>query len=166
VQRRFFGSYHGSMHNLGRIGFATTFVLLSLVTLFAPSLLSQASAATGHFEVYCDGVGIFLTKIDGAPASGKLVLFSLMSFPPGTMGGRYFGQGKWSDIYVLRDGCVPDGKCASIADGRVWIGPPDPQDARPKHISGKYEINLNGNILKGNFVARRRRRKSSLRLCM
>lgn len=136
--------------------------------LFVPFLLTLASVATasGHFKVYCDGVGIFLAKIDGAPAQGKLVLFSRMNFPPGTFAGSFFGQGKWSDVYVLGDGCVPDGKCESIADGRVWIDALDTQDKPPKNISGKYEINLKGKILEGNFVARRRDTKSPLRLCM
>ncbi len=123
--------------------------------------LPSVATATGHFEVYCDGVGIFLAKIDSA-ASGKLVLFSLL----GTIGGRYLGQGKWSDIYVFRDGCVPDGKCESIANGRVWIDTTDKQDAQPKHISGKYEINLNGKHLEGAFLAKRHVRKRPLRLCM
>jgi len=88
-----------------------------------------------------------------------------MDFPPGTSGGRYFGQGKWSDIYVFRDGCVPDGKCESIADGKVWIDPPQNQDTPPKQISGKYEINLNGKSLEGNFVARRHITRPPVRLC-
>jgi hypothetical protein len=127
------------------------------------------STATGQFEVYCDGVGIFLAKIDGAPSPGKLVLFSQKSFPPGTMGGRYFGQGKWSEVYVFRDGCVPDGKCESIADGKLWIDAPDMADTGdtpPKRISGKYEINLNGKNLKGHFVTKRHISKHPLRLCM
>ncbi len=136
--------------------------------LFVAPFLSRASVTTptGHFEVYCDGVGIFLAKIDGAPAPGKLVLFSPTSFPPGTFGGRYFEQGKWSDIYVYRDGCVPDGKCESIADGKVWIDATDKQDTQPKHISGKYEINLNGKHLKGTFLAKLHDRRRPLRLCM
>ena len=150
---------------LSRLGFTTTYALLSLVILFMSPLLTVASVstATGHFEVYCDGVGIFLAKIEGAPASGKLVLFSQMSFPPGTVGGGYIGEGKWSDIYVFRDGCLPDGKCQSIAPGRVWIDAPDTPS---KHISGKYEITLNGKLLEGTFVAKRRDRKPALRLCM
>jgi hypothetical protein len=65
------------MHNLSRMGFATAYVFLSLIVLFVPPLLPLASAATatGHFEVYCDGVGLFLAKIDGVPASEKLVCF-------------------------------------------------------------------------------------------
>jgi hypothetical protein len=144
------------------------YVFLSLVMFMVTPLLSPASVGTptGHFEVYCDGLGIFLSKIDGAPASGKLVLFSRMSFPPGTIGGRYFGQGEWSNIYVLRDGCVPDGKCESIGDGRVWIDTTDKQDTQPQQISGKYEINLNGNHLEGTFLANLHVRRRPLRLCM
>jgi len=153
------------MHNLGGIGFAASYVLLGLIMLFVPPLLTPASVprATGHFEEYCDGVGIFLAKVDGAPASGKLVFFSYMGFPGGTFGGEYIGQGKWSDISVFADGCVPDGKCQSIAHGRVWI---DALDSPPKHISGKYEINLNGKLLEGTFLANRRDRKHPLRICM
>jgi hypothetical protein len=101
-----------SMHNVGRIGFTASYVLLGLIVLLVPPLLTPASVprATGHFEEYCDGVGIFLAKIDGAPASGKLVFFSYMAFPGGTFGGEYIGQGKWSDVSVFADGCVPDGK--------------------------------------------------------
>jgi hypothetical protein len=132
--------------------------------LFVTPSLSTAAMATptGHFEVYCDGVGIFLAKIDGAPSPGKLVLFSPI---PGTFGGRYFGQGKWSNIYVFRDGCVPDGKCESIADGKVWIDAMEKEDT-PKHISGKYEINLNDKHLEGTFLAKRHVRRHPLRLCM
>ena len=148
-----------------------TYVFLSLIPLFLSVLPAPASVATatGHFEVYCDGVGIFLAKIDGTPAPGKLVLFSRMGFPPGTIGGRYFGQGKWSDVYVFRDGCLPDGKCDSIADGKVWIDEsdmPDHGDKPPKRISGKYEIDLNGKHLEGAFVAKRYVSKHPLRICM
>ena len=148
-----------------------TNIFLSLIVLFLPALLVPASVATatGHFEMYCDGVGIFLDNIDGAPATRKLVLFSGMGFPPGTMGGRYFGQGKWSNVYVYRDGCVPDGKCENIAQGRIWIDDSDTSetgDTKAKRISGKYEIDLNGKHLEGLFVAKRHDRKHPLRLCM
>lgn len=131
---------------------------------FYPSM--PAPVATGNFEVYCDGVGIYLAKIDGAPWPGKLVLFSEVSFPPGTLGGGHFGQGQWSHIAVFRDGCVPDGKCDSIADGRVWIDGQDIQDAPPKHISGKYDIHLKGKYLQGTFLAKRQVREPALRFCM
>jgi hypothetical protein len=153
------------MRNLSRIGFATVCVFLSLIVLFVRPLLFLASAATAtrHFEVYCDGVGLFLTKIDGAPASGKLVLFSRLGQ---TFSGEYLGQGKWSDVYVFRDGCVPDGKCESIADGKVWIDATDEQHTQPKHIAGKYEINLNDKHLEGTFLAKLHVRRRLLRLCM
>ena len=151
------------MHIPSRAGFATAYVFLSLIVLFVPPLpaLASSRAAAGHFEVYCDGVGLFLAKIDGAPGSGKLVLFSLHL--GGTFGGKYIGQGRWSDVHVFRDGCVPDGKCQSVADGRVWIDAPD---TPPKHISGKYEIKLNDKLLEGSFLAKRRVRKPPLRWCM
>jgi hypothetical protein len=145
------------------------FPSLIVLLLHALPLAASVSPATGDFEVYCDGIGIFLAKIDGTPAPGKLVLFSRISFPPGTMGGSYFGQGKWSDVYVLRDGCVPDGKCESIAHGKVWIDASDTPDAGhmpPKRISGKYEISLSGKHLEGPFVAKRHVSKHPLRLCM
>jgi hypothetical protein len=150
------------MHNVSKIRLAAAYVFLGLIVLFVPPFLIPAPVprATGHFEDYCDGVGIFLAKVDGAPASGKLVLFSYLG---GTFGGEYIGQGKWSDVSVFSDGCVPDGKCQSIAHGRVWI---DVLDTPPKHISGKYEIKLNGKLLEGAFLAKRRDRKHPLRLCM
>lgn len=153
------------MHNLRRIGFAAACVYLGITVLFAPPSLAPAAVprATGHFEDYCDGVGIFLAKVDGAPPPGKLVFFSYLGFPGGTFGGDSIGQGKWSDVSVFNDGCIPDGKCPSIAHGRVWI---DALDAPPKHISGKYEIKLNGKLLEGNFLAKRRDRKHPLRICM
>jgi hypothetical protein len=36
----------------------------------------------------------------------------------------------------------------------------------PKHISRKYEINLNGKHLEGTFLAKRHDRRYPLRLCM
>jgi hypothetical protein len=155
------------MCNLSRIGIATSYVC-SFIVFFVAPLVAQGPppTATGHFEVYCDGVGIFLTKIDDAPPSGKLVLFFSVSFPSGTMGGLYIGQGKWSDTYALPDRCVPDGKCASIAEGKVWIDALEAADTTPKRISGKYKIDLNGRHLEGAFLVRRHDRKYPLRLCM
>jgi hypothetical protein len=146
------------------IGFASAWFLLSLIVLFVSPFLTSASPATasGHFEVYCDGLGIFLAKIDGAPDSGKLVLFSQLGYALG-IEGHYVGQGKWTDIRVFRNGCIPDDKCKSIGDGRVWV---EALDAPPKHISGKYEITLNGKRLSGAFVAKRHDRKRPIRLCM
>ena len=160
-----FANYYVCMHNLVRIGFTLARIFLALIALCVPPLLAPASVptATGHFEEYCDGIGIFLAKVAHAPGSGKLVFFSYIGFPGGTFSGEYIGQGKWSDVSVFADGCFPDGKCQSIAHGRVWI---DALDTPPKHISGKYEINLNGQVLEGTFLAQRRNRKFPLRICM
>ena len=142
-------------------------ILLSLPALPLPGI---ASDATGRFEVYCDGVGLFLAKIDGAPAPRKLVLFSRMRFPPGTVGGRYLRQGKWSNAAVFRNGCVPDGKCKSIADAKVlidaWDTPDYSREPPPKRISGKYEIDLKGKHLEGSFLVKQYHRTHALRLCM
>lgn len=144
-------------------------IFLTLTALVLSPLLLSAPAPTakGGFEVYCDGVGVFLANIDGMPPPGKLVLFSYVSSSLGTIGGRYFGQGKWSEVFVYSDGCVPDGKCDSIAKGRVWIDGSDaPEQLQPKRISGKYEIDLNGQHLEGRFIAKRRVSKRPLRFCM
>jgi hypothetical protein len=85
------------------------------------------------------------------------------------MGGRYLGQGKWSEVYVLPDGCVPDGKCKNIGSGKIWIDEWDESNsanAAPKNISGKYEIELNGKHLEGTFVAKERSRRHPVRICM
>ena len=70
------------MRNLGRITFALAYVFLGLIVLLVPPLLTPASVprASGHFEEYCDGVGIFLAKVDSAPTSGKLVSFATWAF--------------------------------------------------------------------------------------
>lgn len=146
-------------------------IVLCLIATFFPALLVPASGgnAAGRFEVYCDGVGFFLAKIADAPAPGRLVLFSNLGFPGGTFGGRFIGQGGWWKVSVMRDGCVPDGACESIADGRVWIDPWDKaeaEDKAPNVISGRYEIDLNGKHLEGRFIANQLHRKHPLRICM
>ena len=152
------------MH-LSRTGFAIESIFLTLIVIFVPPLPTLASArtATGHFELYCDGVGLFLAKIDSAPNPRKLVLFSLLGFPGGTFGGRYVGQGKRSDVYVFRDGCSRDDKCESIADGKIWI---DPLYTPDKPMSGEYEITLSGKLLKGAFIPKKRGKHTLHRLCM
>jgi hypothetical protein len=139
------------------------FVLAGTVTL----PIRAVTEVTSKFEVYCDGLGIFLVNVDGAPAPGKLVLFSGVSFPPGTAIGLVALQEKWSDAYVLPDGCVPDGKCESNGKGGVWIDKWDDNasGATPRLISGKYEIEVNGKKLRGTFAAKLFSRKKPIRLC-
>src|ERR1700761_3191720 len=85
----------------------------ALLLVSAPTAAS-AEAATGHFEVYCDGVGFFLAKIDGAPEPKKLLLFLRTGFP----GIPYVPKDDWKDVYVYRNGCAADGKCEVLAHGR------------------------------------------------
>lgn len=137
--------------------------------LFLSFALPSAFAAEGRFDVYCDGVGISLEKIQGLPASRKLVLFSYLGFPAGTMGGAYLGEGRWSDVEVYSDGCVPDGKCGVIAHGRVWIedsNAPQTKHGAPRKISGRYVIELNGKSVAGTFIAKYRRGRRIVRICM
>ena len=122
--------------------------------------LPAAQNATGHFEVYRDGVGFFLEKIGGAPASGKLLLFLRTGFP----GIAYVPKAKWKEVSVFRNGCIADGKCEVLARGRVWLDHEATYDAR--RISGKYEIEGNGQYLRGQFAVTLRGYKRPPRLCM
>ena len=143
--------------------FARICICLSAVALLLAVFPSASSAhnATGRFEVYCDGVGFFLAKIDGAPAPRKLVLFLYLDFPPGAI---YLPEEKWADVFVYRKGCAVDGKCEIIARGKVWLDAEATPAAR--RISGKYEIDLHGQHLKGQFVAKRHEYKYPPRVCM
>lgn len=128
----------------------------SFALLLVPDLQLPASANTlkGRFELYCVDVGIFLTEIDGAPAPRKLALFFSPSF--GAIQGR-FPRDTWYDVSVYNDWCVPSkSKCQSVGHGKVWVDGPDPGPGAPpsKRISGKYEIDLNGKHLEGDFVAK------------
>ena len=64
---------------------------------------SSGQNATGHFEVYCDGVGFFLAKVDGAPAPGKLFLFLYTGFP----GIPYVPKETWKDVNFLEAAITP-----------------------------------------------------------
>ncbi|HTT32266.1 MAG TPA: hypothetical protein VMH48_01575 [Methylomirabilota bacterium] len=141
----------------GRICLGLGFVVLLLAVV---PIASPAHSATGHFEVYCDGVGFFLNRIEGAPAAGKLFLFLHIAFPPGAI---YLPEEKWSDVFVYRNRCAADGKCEVIAHGKVWLD----AGATPaaERVSGKYEIDLNGQHLEGRFVAKRHRYKHAPRIC-
>ena len=65
---------------------------------------------TGGFEVYCDGVGFFLAKVDGAPAPRKLFLFLYTGF----RGVPLVPKQEWKDVNVYRNGCTADGKCEAL----------------------------------------------------
>ncbi|HTU35711.1 MAG TPA: hypothetical protein VMF66_18055 [Candidatus Acidoferrum sp.] len=96
-------------------------------------------------------------------------MFSYKDFPPGTFGGHIWGQGTWSEVVVYPAGCLPDGKCESVGRGDLWIDGQttiNVEHAPPRHISGKYEIDLNGKRLTGSFVAKRHTTKHPVRICM
>jgi hypothetical protein len=123
--------------------------------------LAAAQSATGHFEVYCDGVGFFLEKVDSAPPPRKLLLFLRTSFP----GIPHVPKAQWKEVAVFRNGCIADGECEVLARGRVWLDDEATRDAR--RVSGKYEIELNGQSLRGQFAAKRRYyRGDPPRICM
>ena len=142
---------------------------LRLVAVFfvALSLPAATRDATGDFTVYCDGAGLFLSNVAGAPAN-RLVLFSRMNSPPGTMGNHYIGQGKWSYVSVLPKGCLPKGNCEGLGQGKVWIDDWNTEgtfNPVPERISGKYEVDLDAKHLAGRFVAKLNGRKYGSRLC-
>ena len=142
------------------------FLLLSAVAFSCESAAPAAQTAD-QFEVYCDGFAIFLKNVDGAPASGRLVLASLGHYRPALPGGVELAIRNWTAASVLPDGCIPDGKCEGTGKGRVWIDKwDDARDAIPKRISGKYELELNGKKLEGTFAAKLFKRKEPLRICM
>jgi hypothetical protein len=112
--------------------------------------------------MYCDGIGFFLAKVDGAPAPGKLFLLLYTGFP----GIPAIPKETWKDVKVYRNGCIADGKCEVLARGKIWVDDEVTPDAR--RISGNYEIELNGQHLRGQFAANRHNYnyKHPPRLCM
>lgn len=115
--------------------------------------------ATGRFEVYCDGVGFFLAKVDGAPGPRKLLLFLYTGFP----GVHYVPKEEWKDVNVYRNGCAADGECEVLTHGRIRLDNEITPDGR--RVSGEYEIEFSSQHLHGTFTAERRRYKHPPRIC-
>jgi hypothetical protein len=132
---------------------------LSTAALLLAVVPTPASAedATGHFEVYCDGGGFFLAKVDGAPAPRKLLLFLYT--------GRvsYVPKEEWNEVIVYRNGCAADGKCEVLTHGKVRLDSELTRDGR--RVSGKYEIELSDQHLHGQFATERRFHRHSPRIC-
>lgn len=127
---------------------------------FVVSTATSAQDASGRFEVYCDGIGFFLARIDGAPAPGKLLLFLYTGFPASPY---WTPKEEWKDVAVFRDGCAADGKCEVFARGDVWL---DNEITREgKRVSGKYKIELNGRHLQGQFATKLHLYKDPPRIC-
>jgi hypothetical protein len=126
------------------------FLVLSLYCFAVFPTASSTQNATGRSELYCDGVGFFLANIDGAPPPRELFFFLYVSFPPGTVGGRYLPQEQWSNVLVYPKGCIADGKCEVIARGRLWID----ADATPpsKRLSASTKSTSTVNISKASLL--------------
>lgn len=88
-----------------------------VLLLLAAANGQPSEGATGRFEVYCDSVGLFLAKVEGAPAPRKLLLFLYMGFP----GVSYVPKDEWKEVKVYRNGCAADAKCDVLAHGRIRI---------------------------------------------
>jgi hypothetical protein len=136
-------------------GRLSTAVLLLVVVANSHS----SEDATGRFEVYCDGVGFLLAKVDGAPAPGKLLLFLYAGFPSVP----YVAREEWKDVNVYRNGCVADGTCEVLTHGRIKLDNEITPDAR--RVSGRYEFEFSGQHLRGTFTVERGRYKHPPRIC-
>jgi hypothetical protein len=128
-----------------RLCLSTAVLLLAVITTAA-----SAQNATGYFEEYCDGFGFFLAKVDGAPALGRLFLFLDADFSPI----RDVPKEEWKDVLVYRTACIDDEKCKVLARGKVWLD--FEATGASWYISGKYDIERNGQHLRGRFTTKRR----------
>ena len=122
-----------------------------------------AAATSGHFEVYCDGIGFFLQNVDAAPAPEKLDMFLRTNFP----GIPFVPKEIWRDVGVFSTGCKMDGKCAPIARGRIRLESPiEPYGKPGARVSGQFEIDLDGQTLRGHFAVVQRQSRHPARICM
>ena len=84
-------------------------------------------------------------------------------FPDDTIGGGYIGQGLDPTYMSFVMGAFPTASARASPTAEYRI---EPLHTPLKRISGKYEIKLNGTLLEGAFLAKKRVRKPPLRLCM
>ena len=131
--------------------------LAILLPVMVPTTAS-ARGATGHFEVYCNGIGFFLERVDGAPAPGKLVLY-LPTHPSGIL---FVPKEELIDVHVYAGGCALDGKCEVLANGTIELNKIAPDEGR---VSGRYEMELGGKRLLGQFAVEQRRHKGRPEIC-
>src|SRR5579863_8554901 len=136
------------------------YLLVAVLSIVLVPTASSARGAAGGFEVYCDGIGFSLANVEGAPAPKTLFLFLYTGFP----GYPYWVQKQeWKDVYVYRGGCAADGKCDVLTHGGVWLDHEITPDGR--HVSGKYEIELGGQPIRGQFATSRRVSRHVTRIC-
>jgi hypothetical protein len=113
---------------------------------------TSARDASGHFELYCNSIGFFLERVDGAPAPGKLVLYLRTH----TRGVRFVPTEQWMDVDVYGDRCPAGGKCEVLANGKIVLNEIASDE---KRVSGRYEMELGGKHPHGQFAAEERRYK-------
>jgi hypothetical protein len=143
---------------------------VAALLLFVFPAAPSTHEASGHFEVYCDSFGFFLAKIDGAPAPGEFFLFLYRTFPGFV---EYLPEEEWLEISVHPKGCPnrldknshlrEDVKCDAVGHGRLSLDAK--HEPGEKRISGKYDIDFNGQHATGRFVATRREYRDSPRIC-
>lgn len=116
------------------------------------ALLLQASAASafaadgkGYFQDDCDGTTIHITKSNGSHGDQQLAL-RLNAHGP-LFFWYYSEESRWWDAEGKR--CSVDGKCEEATHARVWVNYANGMD---KRISGKYEVDLNGQHVEGRFI--------------
>jgi hypothetical protein len=133
--------------------FVVQLALVAVLLQACPLTLLAAKAASGRFSPHCDGASFYLSKIDGLPSEQKINLnlrqhFSWWNYRP---------QEVWEDVYAER--CTPLGKCEAASHARIWLDKAGPKD---KRVSGKYELDLGGQHLEGNFLLKYRNDKAWL----
>jgi hypothetical protein len=132
------------------------FVLIALL-LQASSAPAFAADSKGYFQDDCSGTTIHITKFDGPHGGQQLVL----RLSTGHLHYWYYSEeSRWWDAEGKL--CSVDGKCQESTHARVWVNYAKEMD---KRISGKYEVDLNGQRLEGQFVVKNRKYKP-LPICM
>jgi hypothetical protein len=147
-----------SMKSKNTIKVRFSLILIVLFLQIAPSPLPAADA-NGRYERYCDGWFFYLSNVDGLPASEKLVLFLRMNCPPCAV---YTPEEVWwTNVFAQR--CSADGKCKDedATSSRIWL---DKGASEGKRISGKFEVDFDGQLLKGQFVTKEGKPKQ-VRIC-
>lgn len=110
--------------------------------------MAAAKTATGHFTYVCRRAAFFLTKVDGLDPKEKLTL-SLSHYGPV---GWETAQEDWEDVAAER--CGTDGKCERAIQAKIWLNKSNPDD---KRVSGKYDVNFQGQHVEGTFVVKYRK---------
>jgi hypothetical protein len=132
--------------------FHRRFVLMAVLLLLSSSAFF-AAGDRDWFETDCDGATFHFRTLD-ATSGGQKFVFRLslgnLHFIPELMGGN------WLDAKGKR--CSADGKCEEASQARIWLN----RTKGYKHISGRYELDLGGQHIQGQFAAKYRKHKPML----